>query len=247
MQLSRSGLNDAFARIARLQTWDNLGRNLPETLRRRPSAVSFNRAVTAIIGLLAFLVVVFLLFAAAATFGQAKARASAEAALGSNAVLTEAAKPFDAEAGYVSAYSAAHTWAEDATLVQAQVTLTADQQQFADAPWSFVFYSAQRRATSLFVAAPGRTVLLSTRPSSGPVSPVELAEWQMDSSEALRQFLARGGALFLEAYPQATLTLALSAAGRATWQGRLVDNDSGNTLHLNFDAATGALVVEPVR
>jgi hypothetical protein len=235
--------------MTRLQTLDFTSRNLPEAFARLKRPLFSNGLVTAAVALFGFLLLVLLLFAGAAVMGQSRTRAAAEAALGRSALLTEATKPFDAEAGYVSAQAVARGWAGDATLVQAQVTLAADELQLTAAPWSYVFYSPKRNATALLVAAPGRTDLLSTRPSSDPVPVVEPASWQMDSTEALEQFLARGGALFLDAYPEATLTLSLTAAGRPapTWQGRLVDDSSGSVFHLNFDAATGALVLEPVR
>ena len=75
------------------------------------------------------------------------------------------------------------------------------------------------------VSGPDRTDLLSTRPTSGHVPHVDTSAWVVKSDEALREFLARGGNLFLDAYPQATLTLSLAASGGQTpaWQGRLVD------------------------
>lgn len=248
MQLSRIDLSSAFARLLRPQELGIFSRAPEDVKELRSRLAAANPVAVALSAFLGVLLVVLLLFVAAAALGRAKMSATEGYKGVVSAPLIQAAKPFDAEAGFVSALATAANWAPDAQLVKAQATLDGESGlQLDEVAWSYLFYSARRKATALVVAGPGRTDLLNTRPATGAVALVEPSAWQMDSAEALKTFLARGGNLFLDAYPQATLTLTLAASGGVSWQGRLVDDDSGNTFHLSFDAATGALILEPTR
>lgn len=250
MQLSRIDLNSAFARLLRPQELGIFERKEPETAEGQPRPVAANHVTIPLMTFFGFLLLVLLLFVGAAVVGQAKIRATERVTREVSAPLAQAAKPFDAKAGFASALAATRSWAEDAQLVQVQATIDGNGTfQLGEATWSYLFHSAQRKATALVVAGPGQTDLLSTRPSSGPLPLVEPSAWVMGSDEAMSEFLARGGNLFLDAYPQATLTLSLAASGGQppAWHGRLIDNDSGHAFHLSFDAATGALVLEPTR
>jgi len=248
MQLSRIVFNSAYARLLRPREPDVNEREQPETAESPARAVAANRVTVPLVAFVGFLLLVLLLFVVAAVVGQAKIRADERLTAAVSAPLAQAAKPFSAEAGFARALATTRSWAEDAQLVLAQATFGGNGEfRLSETAWSYVFYSARRKATALVVAGPDRTDLLSTRPTSGPVPHVDAPVWVMNSDEALREFLARGGRLFLDAYPQATLTLSLAASGghTAVWQGRLVDDSSGSTFHLSFDAATRALVLEP--
>ncbi len=246
MQLSRIDLSSAFARLLQPRAPGPFERKKPAPAGSRSRPIAARRVAAPLIAFSGFLFLVLLLFVGAALLGKARLNAAERLTGAVSAPLAPAAKPFAAEAGFASALAATRSWADDAQLVQAQATVGGNGEfRLSEAAWSYVFYSAQDKATALVVATAERADLLSTRPAPSPVPLVNTSAWVMASDEALEQFLARGGALFLDAYPGATLTLALTASGGASWQGRLVDGDSGTAFHLGFDATTGALALEP--
>ncbi len=201
----------------------------------------------ALLVLFGFLLCVVLLFAAAYAVGRARLRAEQTLERQVSATLAPAEKPYGVEAAFAHGWVAARNWADDAQLVQAQAEAPGrDWLRLADAAWAFVYYSPQQQATALLAAAPGRLDLLSTQPAPAPVPVVDVDTLAVDSAAAAGQLMNRGGNLFLQVYPEATLTLTLAAAGDgAQWRGRLLDDQSGNIMQLTIDGRTGESLPEP--
>jgi hypothetical protein len=64
----------------------------------------------------------------------------------------------------------------------------------------------------------------------------------VDSPQAVDLLLDNGGQSFIDAHGDVGLTLTLNANGALRWRARLIDATSGDSLHIELDPRTGAIV-----
>jgi hypothetical protein len=146
---------------------------------------------------------------------------------------------------YPRAEAAARAWRDDVWLVG----LNAAWSQPTEADliagpfaWSFQFFSPSANQIYDVVitnagveGVPGQA--LETAPTS-----IEMAEWRVDSSEAVLHFLAHEGRTFLAENHVTTVRLRLSAAlspGRVVWMAAALSSTERTGLSILVDAFSG--------
>jgi len=193
---------------------------------------------------LALLIIVLLLVIAAAAVGsvmyrefQAAVAVAPPADAGQTAALTTA------QEAYPVAEAAARRWRNDAFLtgVSAVWRQPAEARlQSGKTNWVFSFYSPSARKEYI-VPISGRTlgasIIREAKRTPAPLSP---ANWQVDSPQAIRDFLDHSGRQFLRHNPQANvhLQLATSAQGQPEWRITALSAPDRPTL-LYFVSANG--------
>jgi hypothetical protein len=196
----------------------------------------------ALSGLLAFLViavtVLLLLF-----WSERRQQGAAEDA---PLVVNEAGSPASvptAQTAVRLAAPVAQQWAEDAQLYSALATWP-DGTTFtpADTGWTLLYYSPASGATAQIGVNAGRAVLLTSHTTDAQLQPVALDGWSVDSPQAVDLLLDNGGQTFIDAHGDVGLTLTLNANGVLRWRARLIDAESGDSLHVEIDPHTEAIV-----
>ncbi len=148
-----------------------------------------------------------------------------------------------------AALSTAQQW-------QSDVQMVAISSDWADATWQsvgqaevwdFRFYSPERRRT-YFVVVPaeqpavGRAHLYKL--SDSPAT-IEVAEWLIDSDEALSIWVNNGGGVFMETFPDNKVEALLHQdpdRERLLWDIIGVSADQSQLFFLTIDASTGQVL-----
>ena len=145
-----------------------------------------------------------------------------------------------ARSAYDMALPLAQQWASDATLVNAQATWDVSPDfHYSEASWGFIFYSNSQSATAMVSVTDDRAGLLATRQSARQLVPADLSGWQIDSPQIVETVLNTGGQPFLNRLGDATLVLTLDASNKPVWKGKLFHEESGETLSVEVDPASG--------
>ncbi len=173
---------------------------------------------------LALLMTVLLLVAATVVVGSVMYREfQTTAAVASPAANETTAAQTTARQAYPAAEAAARRWREDAYLTGASAVWRQPTEaglQNGKTDWVFSFYSPSAGKEYL-VSVSGHTLHTSLIREVGRApAPLAPAQWQVDSTQALRDFLDHSGRRFLRLNPQANvhLQLAVSAQGKAEWR-----------------------------
>jgi len=127
-----------------------------------------------------------------------------------------------AKAAYPPAESLARQWHNDAQLTRVTAAWrqpTEAQLLSGQTSWAFYFYSPAAQE-SYIVSVTGQSAHASRIGPAVQIRPVILPNyWQVDSPQAIHDFLEHGGREFLQKHPQASVNLQLnvSDAGQVEW------------------------------
>lgn len=179
----------------------------------------------------------------------AAANATAVAAREEGAASTPVVEGRTARLAFVPAQNEARQWQEDAVLVQAQATWPrntgADTLQAGAASWSYTFYSPEAGRTALIVVRDEQASLLSESANKVAEPLANVTGWNVDSQQALTQFLEAGGSAFMRDARTTTAIMELSLANenqRPEWFMSLFANRSGRSFNMRLDASTGDVI-----
>jgi hypothetical protein len=137
-----------------------------------------------------------------------------------------------AQSAYTEALTVAREWAEDAQLLSARATLTAESGfQAQSAEWGFMFYSASKQESSLIAVTGAAARLVRQSTSMRAPAAVDISNWQIDSPAVLEAVRKSGGQAFIDSHQQVSLMLGLEATERLRWQARLFDTET-NEMHI---------------
>lgn len=177
------------------------------------------------------------------------AAANATAVAARDGASTPGAPGRTARIAYVAAQQAGRQWQEDAVLVRAEATWPRDtgveDLQVGAANWAYTFYSPAAGRTALVTVQDGEASLLSE--SEGKVNQplANVTGWNVDSQQALTQFLEAGGSAFMREARTTTAIMELSLANenqRPEWFMSLFANRSGRSFNMRLDASTGEVL-----
>jgi len=138
------------------------------------------------------------------------------------AVSQDVASLTTAKDAYPLAEALARRWRDDVQLSRVTAAWrrpTEAQLLSGKTNWAFYFYSPSAQQT-IIVSVRGRIVQESgVSPASQAPATISPADWQIDSPQAIRDFLDHGGRQFLQTHPQSNVHLQLlaSEAGQVEW------------------------------
>ncbi len=154
-----------------------------------------------------------------------------------------------ARVAFASAQTIAAAWQEDATLLSATATWPQgrDAQELlsGETTWGFTFYSPATSAVTLISVIDGQATLVSESAGRTMPQPVDVAGWQLDSPDAMKQFLEEQGESFMASAGVTTLTMMLSTGNenhRIEWLVSLFANQTGGSLTMRIDATSGEIL-----
>ncbi len=154
-----------------------------------------------------------------------------------------------AKVAFAAAQAVAVTWHSDAILLNTSATWpqgsTAQDLLTGETTWSFTFYSPQTSSTALISVVENVATLLSTSQYQAADSVLSATGWQLDSQDAIEQFLAAGGADFIRDNGITTLTIMLSTSNennRIEWFISLFGDQTLRSLTMRIDATSGEVI-----
>ena len=154
-----------------------------------------------------------------------------------------------AKIAFTAAQPVAANWQSDAALLNASATWPqgASSRELieGETTWSFTFYSPQSKATALISVVEGAATLVSTGDYSAPNPILAANGWQLDSKDAIEQFLTEGGETFINNNGVTNLTMMLSTsseAGRIQWLVSLFSTQTLRSYTMELDATSGEIL-----
>jgi len=155
---------------------------------------------------------------------------------------TPASAPVSLWDAYRRADATVRAEASDAELVSASTQWQAiDPERLLDASshWTFVFYSPSQKVVFDLTADASRVQVANRTQVWTTPQTLDFGRWQEGPRDALSIFLAYGGYDFLEAHPEATVSLHLAATedGKTIWNVAALDIASRETISIQIDAA----------
>jgi len=129
--------------------------------------------------------------------------------------------PYSAHSQYARSEQAARNWQPDAALVSAAASWPFVSLDDLSRPvdWTFQFYSpATGRVYTINVGQDAVTAIRETL-SPYELPAIDVKEWQVDSYEAINEWLNRGGGAFLKLHPvvDVSIRLARPTGGAPEW------------------------------
>lgn len=142
---------------------------------------------------------------------------------------------------YRKAEASARQWAADAQMMRGAASWPEGSRfETGEESWDFTFYSAAKASVALIAVVEDRVTLVSEQRTFETPQLPEAAAWQVDSPAAVQRLLTDGGQAFIEEQGPATLLLTLAAeADDFYWEMVLFKAESGQTLAVRLNAATG--------
>jgi hypothetical protein len=154
-----------------------------------------------------------------------------------------------ARVAFASAQTIATAWRDDAALLSATATWPQGRQTQellgGETTWGFTFYSPGAGALALISVIEGQATLISETASKAPSRPLDVAGWQLDSPDAVKQFLEEQGESFMASAGVTTLTMMLSTDNqndRIEWLVSLYATQTGGSLTMRIDATSGEIL-----
>jgi hypothetical protein len=154
-----------------------------------------------------------------------------------------------AKMAYAAAQRAALNWRDDARLLNASATWPqgASQQQIlsGETTWAFTFYSAASGAFVMISVVENQAAIVSEGEAAQATEPLAASGWQLDSRDAIQQFLEEGGATFMETAGVTNLIIQLNtdnSNGRIEWFVSLFAKQTGSSLNMRIDATSGEIL-----
>jgi hypothetical protein len=150
--------------------------------------------------------------------------------------------PYSAQNRYARSEQAAREWQPDAALVSAAASWPFVSLDDFSLPvdWTFQFYSpATGRVYTINVGQESVTPIRETL-SPYELPAIDAAEWQVDSHQAINEWLNRGGGAFLKRHSivDVSIRLARSPGGTPEWTVVGIEQ-GGQTVHTErIDAQT---------
>lgn len=159
-----------------------------------------------------------------------------------------------------AAFELASKWQEDALLVAVSGQRLSVRVQRGEAfSWAFQFFSPATGRLALITVTDGRARLLRDVQAPSKLDTFSVADWNVDSDEALRVWWDNGGEAMVSRHPEAMLAMQLRVSdpswapdgkgGDLVWRvsGLVAASDkegsvAEETLTVVVDAASGALV-----
>ncbi len=152
---------------------------------------------------------------------------------------------------FVAARRAAVEWQSDAQLLNGtatwpQGTLVNDLLT-GETTWGFTFYSPESQQSASFAVIEDDVQFIGSSRAERPFTPLDIKGWQIDSDEAIRQLLDKGGFELIREEGIAVLTMALLAddqyqTGEIEWIVSLISTENGRLLDMRINAHTGELL-----
>jgi hypothetical protein len=152
---------------------------------------------------------------------------------------------FTAKEAFPRALEAARAWQSDAQLVSANASwrgLRPEELMAEEVSWSFAFFSPQARSVRIWSMTAQGAAAVETINASPKTRALESAAWEVDSPQVLTAFLNHGGSGFLEANPEATVSLRLgpSEDGESPiWLAFGISSSNRSTLTVQVDPVSG--------
>ena len=181
-----------------------------------------------------------------------QAAPNSEAAIAAQANQVAPTSVFEgqtAKLAFVAAQSVADSWQSDAALLNASATWPqgASTKQLLDGEttWSFTFYSPATGSTALISVVENNATLLSAGRYELTTPLLAASGWQLDSKDAIEQFLAEGGESFINNNGVTNLTMMLSTSsetGRIEWLVSLFGTQTLRSLTMQLDATSGEIL-----
>ncbi len=152
-----------------------------------------------------------------------------------------------AKEAYAQAQAAALDWREDARLLSVTAAWSqATEKDLAtgETSWGFYFLSPLARQVQIFSVTEEGATGIKTINATHTEGGIDPSQWQVDSPEAIRLFLANGGREFLAQHPGAAVNLRLAQeeSGLLFWMASGLSSQDKATFSLALDAASGEVV-----
>ena len=154
-----------------------------------------------------------------------------------------------ARQAYAQAQTLAQKWQADAQLVGARASFRQEKPGVIGGgqTWSFQFFSPSTSQLYLLSVQGEQAQAESAveRRVHAEVTSVEVAQWQVDSEEALLFFLSHGGEEFLRKHPEAAINLQLvppKKDGGLIWLASGVSQAGRAVFFVQIDAQTGSVI-----
>lgn len=154
-----------------------------------------------------------------------------------------------AKVAYAAALQKAQEWHDDAILVNASATWpqgTSQQDLLAGTTtWGFSFYSPQAASLATISVVDNQASLVSETAHQQPAPPLEASGWNLDSRDAIQQFLSEGGVNFIGNNGITTLTAMLSLDNpnnRIEWLLSLFATQTERSFTMRIDATSGEVL-----
>jgi hypothetical protein len=154
-----------------------------------------------------------------------------------------------ARQAYAQAQPQAQGWQADAQLVGARASFRQEKPGAIGGgqTWSFQFFSP---STSQLYLLPvqgeqAQGELAVERRVRAEITSVEVAQWQVDSEDALLLFMSHGGEEFLRQHPEAVINLQLvppKKEGELIWLASGVSQAGQAVFFVQIDAQTGSVI-----
>lgn len=158
-------------------------------------------------------------------------------------------KEYTAMTAFALSEREAKAWQSDAQLLKVTATWTQgagrNDLSSGSQTWNFTYYSASQTAIRNLTVLEDKPNFLSEKSVDSALSPATTSGWRVDSSQAVRTFLADSGDDFLANQGISTLMMTLTtdnANGRIEWFLSLFANESGNALTMRIDATSGEII-----
>mgnify|MGYP005844150695 FL=1 len=154
-----------------------------------------------------------------------------------------------AQRAYAQAFALAQNWQGDAQLVGARASFRQEAPGTIGGgqTWSFQFFSPSTSRLYL-LSVQGEQAqgeLAVERLVRAEMTHVEVAQWQVDSEDALLVFLSHGGEEFLRQHPEAVINLQLvppKKNGGLIWLASGVAPGGQAVFFVQIDAQTGSVI-----
>ena len=154
-----------------------------------------------------------------------------------------------AQIAFVAAQRTAVSWQSDAALLNATATwpqgATAQELRVGETTWGFTFYSPAADEMALISVIEDEANLIMSGPFAEPTQLIGPTGWNLDSTDAIDQFLREGGVDFINSEGVTNLTMTLAADeenGRIQWLIQLAAAQSLRTLTMRIDATSGEIL-----
>lgn len=145
------------------------------------------------------------------------------------------------------AYELASQWQEDARLAVVSGQRSSARMKKGDVfSWAFQFYSPAAQRMALITVTDGRARIVRDVQTLSSLATFSVAEWEVDSDEALQVWWENGGEAMVRQYPETMLAMQLRVdeelGGDLVWRVSGLVTATEETLTVVVDAASGALV-----
>lgn len=156
-----------------------------------------------------------------------------------------------ARVAFVDAQRTALTWQADAQLLNASATwpqgAAINALASGEEAWTFTFYSQGVSKTAVYTVVDRQVTFIGESNSPTFQEVRDSSAWQIDSNEAIRLLLEQGGSQFLEQEQITILTMVLmthtqTPSQQMEWFLSLIGTESGNSIDLRINAASGELL-----